>query len=331
MRRLLSFTAIALAGAALLAGCGGSDEGELTIYSGREEELIGELIDEVAEREDISIDVRYGETPELAATIREEGGNSPADVFFSQDAGALGALASEGLLARLPADVLETVPARYRAPDGAWVGTSGRARIIAYGPDVRASELPASVLELTGPEWEDRLGWAPTNGSFQAFVTGMRVSLGEERTREWLEGMVANGTQSYADNSAIRDAIAAGEIDAGLINHYYVAEAKKEDPDYPVDAYFPPNDIGSMINVAGVGILESSENREEALAFVRDLLTPPSQEYLAEGELEYPLVPGVPVDPSLSPLSEIPDPGVDLSSIDDLEGTLKLLQETGAL
>jgi iron(III) transport system substrate-binding protein len=317
--------------ATTLAACGGGDERELTIYSGREEELIGELIDEVAAREDISIDVRYGETPELAATIREEGDNTPADVFFSQDAGALGALASEGLLSKLPQDVLRKVPARFRADDDDWVGTSGRARVIAYGSEVRRGELPASVLGLTAPEWEGRIGWAPTNGSFQAFVTGMRVSLGEDRARAWLEDMVANDTQDYAENSEIRDAIAAGEIDAGLINHYYVAEAKKEDPDYPVDIYFPPNDIGSMINVAGVGILESSENREEALAFVRDLLTPPSQRYLADGELEYPVVPGVPPDPSLRPLATIPDPGVDLSSIDDLEGTLKLLQETGAL
>jgi iron(III) transport system substrate-binding protein len=143
--------------------------------------------------------------------------------------------------------------------------------------------------------------------------------------------MVANDAQAYQDNSAIRDAIAAGEIDAGLINHYYVAEAKKEDPNYPVDVYFPPGDIGSMINVAGVGVLESSDHQDEALAFVRELLTPASQRYLAEGELEYPIVPGVKADPSLVPLDEIPDPGVNLSSIGDLEGTLKLLQETGAL
>lgn len=330
MKRFLTVMPVLFALAAL-AACGSDDEGQLTIYSGREEELIGSLIDEIAAREDIEIDVRYGETPQLAATIREEGEDSPADVFFSQDAGALGALASEDLLAQLPQDVLGRVSARFRAEDGTWVGTSGRARVIAYGEDVQRSDLPPSVLGLTDPEWKGRVAWAPTNGSFQAFVTGMRETLGEARTREWLEGMVANDTQAYEDNSAIRDAIAAGEIDAGLVNHYYVAEAKKEDPDYPVEVYFPPEDIGSMINVAGVGILASSENDDEALLFVRDLLTPPSQRYLADGELEYPLVPGVEPDPSLRPLSQIPDPGVNLSSIDDLEGTLKLLQETGAL
>jgi iron(III) transport system substrate-binding protein len=330
MRRLFALTAALFASLAL-AACGGSDDDEMTVYSGREEELIGSLIEEIEGRLDTPIAVRYGETPQLAATIREEGGDSPADVFFSQDAGALGALASEDLLTTLPQDVLEKVPARFRAQDGTWVGTSGRARVIAYGPEVDRGELPASVLGLTAPEWKGRVGWAPTNGSFQAFVTGMRRTLGEDRARAWLEAMVANDTQSYEDNSAIRDAIAAGEIDAGLINHYYVAEAKKEDPDYPVEVYFPPGDIGSMINVAGVGVLESSEQKEEALDFVRDLLTRPSQEYLAEGELEYPLVPGVPTDPTLVPLSRIPDPGVNLSSISDLEGTLELLQQTGAL
>ncbi|HKG35942.1 MAG TPA: iron ABC transporter substrate-binding protein [Solirubrobacterales bacterium] len=330
MRSVLAITAAFLAVAVAACGGGGGDD-ELTIYSGREKELIGELIDEIEQRQGEPIAVRYGETPQLAVTIIEEGGDSPADIFFSQDAGALGALDQEGLLMRLPDDVLAEVPARFRAKDGRWIGTSGRARVIAYGEDVKRSDLPPSVLGLTDPKWQGRIGWAPTNGSFEAFVTAMRVTEGEDTARNWLEGMVANDAQEYPDNSAIRDAIAAGEIDVGLINHYYVAQAKKEDPDYPVDIYFPPNDVGSMINAAGVGVLKSTEHEERALDFVRDLLTRPSQKYLAEGELEYPLVPGVPTDPALVPLSQIPDPGVDLSSIGDLEGTLRLLQETGAL
>ena len=141
---------------AVLAACGGSDGDELTIYSGREEPLIGPLIEDIDAKEDGTIAVRYGETPQLASTIIEEGDNSPADIFFSQDAGALGALDSEGLLIELPRDILEKVPARFRASDGTWVGTSGRARVIAYGPDVKRSSLPASVLGLTAPEWKGR-------------------------------------------------------------------------------------------------------------------------------------------------------------------------------
>ena len=324
----LTVAALATIGA---AGCGNSDDG-LTIYSGRIAPLVGPLIDEIEAREDTDIQTRFGETPQLASQIIEEGDNSPADIFFSQDAGALGALDREGLLMRLPQDILRQVPARFRARDGVWIGTSARSRVIAYGTDIERSELPDSVLGLTDPEWKGRVGWAPTNGSFEAFVTAMRATLGEDRTREWLEAMVANDVQAYDSNVPIRDAIAAGEIDVGLINHYYVAQAVAEEgPDYPVEIYFPPGDVGSMINVAGVGILKSTDQPSDALRFVRDMLSPSSQEFFAESSYEYPVVPGIPPSPSLVPLTQIPDPGVDLSDLTDLEGTLELLQETGAL
>jgi iron(III) transport system substrate-binding protein len=330
----LTVLALAVSAAATLAavGCGNSDDEGLTIYSGRIAPLVGPLIDEIEAAENTDIQTRFGETPQLASQIIEEGENSPADIFFSQDAGALGALDREGLLMRLPQDILEKVPARFRAVDGDWIGTSARSRIVAYGEDVPKSELPDSVLDFTDPEWEGRVGWAPTNGSFEAFVTAMRATLGEERTREWLEGMVANDVQTYDSNVPIRDAIAAGEIDVGLINHYYVAQAVAEEgPDYPVEVYFPPDDLGSMINVAGVGILKSTDQKEAAVRFVRDMLSPSSQRFFAESSYEYPVVPGIPPSPSLVPLEQIPDPGIDLSDLTDLEGTLELLQETGAL
>jgi iron(III) transport system substrate-binding protein len=330
MPRLVTAIMVTLCSAAVAGGCGGDDAG-ITIYSGRIAPLVGPLIDEIEAREGTDIEVRFGETPQLAATILEEGGNSPADLFFSQDAGALGALGSEGLLVLLPRDILRRVPPRFRARDGTWVGTSARARVIAYGEDVEPSELPRSVLELTSPAWNGRVGWAPTNGAFEAFVTAMRAELGERRTEAWLEGMVANDTQSYESNIPIRDAIANGEIDVGLINHYYVAQAKAEDPDYPVDVYFPPGDLGSMVNVAGVGVLESTDDRAEALAFVREMLAQDSQRFFAESSKEYPVVPGVPPSPELPPLERIPAPDVDLSRLEDLEGTLELLRRTGAL
>lgn len=329
--------------AAAGAGCGGDAEPQpadpdapsgaegITVYSGRIPPEIGPLIDLYEQRTGKDIEVRFGETAALAAQIVEEGENSPADVFFAQDAGALGAIEAEGRFEKLPAATLERVPARFRSRTGEWVGTSGRARVIAYGGDVDPDELPDSVLDLTDEEWQGRVGWAPINGSFQAFITAMRLTEGEDVARDFVEGMLANGVQPYENNIAIRDAIAAGEIDLGLINHYYVAQAKAEDPDYPVEIHFPPDDLGSMVNVAGVGVLAGSDQVEEAEAFVDFLLSREAQEFFASTTEEYPLIDGVEADPSLVPLDEIPHPALDLSEIDDLEGTLELLQSSGAL
>jgi len=224
------------------------------------------------------------------------------------------------------------VPSRFRAEDGTWVGVSARARVIAYNPDtVARTELPRSPLELTDERWRGRVGWAPTNASLQGYVTALRAVEGEEVAREWLEGMVANDVQAYESNIPVRDAIAAGEIDVGLINHYYVAEAKAEDPDYPVEVHYPPQGLGSLVNTTGVGILASSDEPDEALDFVRYLVSKPAQRYFAESSKEYPLIAGVEADPTLLPLERIPAPQVELSALSDVAGTVELMQETGAL
>ncbi|MGH2953957.1 MAG: iron ABC transporter substrate-binding protein [Solirubrobacterales bacterium] len=337
-----ALAALLLAGCLGLAACGGgsepgsSDEPEtqgITVYSGRIPPLIGPVIDDYEARVDRDLQVRFGDSGALAATLAEEGENTPADVYFSQDAGSLDAVDAEGLLIPLPRELLERVPRRFRAADGTWVGISARARVIAYNPGAAArSELPASPLELTDPEWRGRVGWAPTNASLQAYVTALRQSEGDDIVREWLEGMVANETQAYESNTPVRDAIAAGEIDLGLINHYYVAQAKAEDPDYPVEVHFPPDDLGSLVNTTGVGVLTASDEPDEALDFIRYLLSREAQRYFAESSQEYPLVAGVEPDPTLVPLDRIPaPPGVDLSDLSDLPGTVELMQEAGAL
>jgi len=326
--------ALALMAFAVLAACGGDDSDTLTVYSGREEELIAPLLDRYEEESGIDLEVRYGDTAELASTIIEEGDNSPADVFFGQDAGALGALEKEGVLATLPQETLDRVDPPYRSTDGRWVGTSGRARVVAYNSEsLQASDLPRSILGFTDPEWKDRIGWAPTNGSFQAFVTAMRLTEGEQAAEDWLRGIVANEPEVFGGNTEIRDAIAAGEIDVGFINHYYVAQAIAEEGEsYPVDVYFPPGgDVGSLINVAGAGILESSDDSGQAEEFLSFLLSEEAQEYFADAMKEYPLVEGVPADPAVVPLQQIQQPNVDLGDLDDLRGTLDLLERTGAL
>ena len=320
-----------------LASCGGDDDsgsGPLTVYSGRSEELIGPLIGSYEARSGNDVEVRYGDTAELTSTILEEGDNSPADLFFSQDAGALGALEQEGLLAQLPADLVDDVDSRYRSRTGHWVATSARARVVAYNRDrVKRSELPRSILGFTDERWNGRIGWAPTNGSFQAFVTALRLLKGEDAAREWLEGIVANDPEVFDDNEPIRDALGKGELDVGFINHYYVAQAQAEEgADYPVEVYFPPGgDPGSLVNVAGIGILESSDKQEEAERFTRFMHSREAQVHFARDVKEYPVAAGVAADRRLVPLKSIQQPRLDLSNLEDLRGTLKLIQDSGAL
>ncbi len=323
--------------AAALSGCGfggGGGTGELTIYSGREQDLVGPLLDRYAEEKGVDIKVRYGTTPEIAATLNEEGDRSPADVFFSQDAGALGSLGSQGRLGRLPSTLLDRVDSRFRSPKGDWVGVSGRARIVAYNKEgVKESELPRSVLGLTASRWKGKVGWAPTNASFESFVTALRKTEGEAGAERWLRAMKDNDTQVYENNVAIRDAVAKGEIDAGLINHYYVAEARAEEgPDYPVGIYEPRGgDPGALVNVAGAGVIAGSGHEEAARDFISFLLSEEGQRYFAEQTKEYPLAAGVKPEAGLAPLSSIKQPDVDLSDLADLEGTVELLERTGVL
>jgi iron(III) transport system substrate-binding protein len=333
--RAIAALAVLLAAAAV-AGCGGDDaaSGPITVYSGREEELVAPLFEMFTEESGIDVDVRYGDSAELAATIAEEGDNSPADVFFAQDPGSLGAVDAQ--LEKLPGDTLDRVSERYRDAEGRWVGTSGRTRVLVYNTDrLSESELPASVLDLTKPEWKDRVGIAPTNASFQAFVTAMRLTLGDERTRTWLEEMKDNGAKTYEKNLPIVEAVASGEIDVGLVNHYYLALVKEEQPNAPVANHlFEAGDPGSLVSVAGAGVLASTDQREDAEAFVAFLLSDDAQRFYVDEaeENEYPLVEGIEPPAGLVPLDQIQGPDVELTAFGaELQSTVELLRQTGWL
>jgi iron(III) transport system substrate-binding protein len=269
----------------------------------------------------------------MANLILTEGANSPADVFFGQDAGALGALSEEGMLATLPDELLETVDERFRSPSGEWVGVSGRARVVVYNTDaLTESDLPESILDFTDSAWSGRIGWAPTNGSFQAFVTALRVLEGDEAARAWLDGIQANDPGVYEGNNPALDAVIAGEIDVAFINHYYLMQRLAEEPDVPAANYFlTGGDPGALVNVAGAGILETAEHTEAARRFVEYLLSDEAQTYFADETKEYPLIEGVTADSALPALDEIGTPEIDLSDLSDLEGTLEMLQEAGVL
>lgn len=311
-----------------------ADDAEpLVVYSGRNEELVGWVFEEFEAATGIPVEVRYGNTAELAALIVEEGAASPADVYWSQDAGALGALQAAGLLVTMPDDVLELVDPLFRSREGQWTGTTGRVRVLAYNTDnLDASELPSSITELTDPRWEGRIGWAPTNGSFQAFVTALRVSEGDDAARAWLEGLIANGAVEFSNNTAIVEGVSRGEVDLGITNHYYLYRFLAEDPAFPVDNHYLPGDIGGLVNIAGVGVLATSDQTDAAVELVRFLLSEQVQDFFGTtaDALEFPVRIGFD-SPELPTLAEIDPPDVDLSDLEDLQGTLELLLDVGAL
>ncbi|MHA7275524.1 iron ABC transporter substrate-binding protein [Arthrobacter sp. Hz1] len=344
------------AGAALLAlvGCGATAEpteptqqgssapaAELesddafTLYSGRDEELIQPLIDMFEESSGISVDVRYGNTAELGALLLEEGEQTPAQVFLSQDAGALGALSSAGLFTTLPEDLTASVPAGFTSTDDSWVGVTGRARVIVYdGEELAADEVPVTVDELITSEWAGRVGVAPSNASFQAFITAYRVLKGEEAADEWVAALAANDPQIFENNGAVLTAVNEGVVDTGLINHYYwfgqAAEIGEENMRAQL-SYPEAGDPGSIVNVTGAGILSGAAQDADALEFVEFLVSADAQQYFVDETFEYPLAEGIDAPEDLPALDSLINPDLDLSDLESLDATQELLSKHGLI
>jgi iron(III) transport system substrate-binding protein len=332
-RRLLALCLAVAVAAGVLTACssGGSDD-RLTIYSGRNQELIEPLLDQFSEESGIGIDVRYGDSSDLALLIDEEGDQSPADVFLSQSPGSMGYLDSKGRVQAVDQDVLDLVPERFRADDGHWVGVSGRVRVIVYNPElVSENELPQSIFDVTGPEYRDQLGVAPTNASFQDFVTAMRELEGEQKTKQWLDGLVENGARTYPNNIAILEAVGRGEIKYGLVNDYYLYELEEQDPNpSAVNGYFPDGDLGSLVLSTSAGVLDTANDTDKASKLIRFLLSKDAQRFYADETFEYPLARGVEPAAGKPPLDGIRSPTVELSSLGDgLIRTRQLIADSG--
>lgn len=334
MPKLFHVALVALVAAASLTACNGGDGGDLVVYSGRNENLVRPILERFAKETGIDIRVRYGDTAALAATLLEEGDGTRADVFFSQDAGALAALASAGRLAELPAAAVDRVEARFRDPDGRWVGVTGRARVIAYNTDkVPVAELPESVFELTDPTWRGRIGFPPTNASFVAFVSALTEQVGRDRTKAWLEGLKANGAKRFDNNIVTLEAVADGEVDLGLVNHYYLYNEFKQRPGSTVANHYPGQKAGgegTFVNVSGLGILEGTDRSADARRLVAYLLGKEAQDYFRTETAEYPLAAGVEALPDLPRLADLKVIDVPLQRLGrDLEASLALLKEVG--
>lgn len=340
-RRFLGLVA-ATAVSVPLFGCGSGgngdgdgsegDAGTLLLYSGRDEALVQPLIDSFTEATGIRVEPRYGNSAEMGAQLLEEGGSTPAQVFYSQEVGAVGVLEHNDLLGTLPATVLDRVGSRFRPASGAhWVGVTGRSRVIVVQPSL-VDPAPTGILDLIDDRYEGLIGWAPTNASFQSFVTAFRVSKGEDEARAWLEGIMANDPIAYENNTEVLDAVENGDLGIGLINHYYFARALAERKEMTSELVFPKgDDPGGLVNATAVAILAGAQESPEALRFVEYLLSNEGQSHFVETTQEYPLVEGIDGPVGMPPLDSLEGPQLDLTDLESLEETQVLLTDLGLI
>lgn len=324
----------AVLGAGSVAGCiGNNPDTDLTIYSGRSEHQIEPIFREIEAELGIEIGDRYGDSAGMAGQIVEEGEQTPADLFYTQDSGTLGMLKAAGRTQSLPDAVLSTVPESYRDPAGTWTGVSGRTRCVAYNTETWSGEtLPDDIFAYAADErFHGELGWRIDSGSFLSFIRAMMIEYGESRTREWLEDLLDLEIRGYEGGSTTPRAIANGEVTVGFVNHYYVGRLLDEDPSATIDITFTDGDVGSLFNVSGTAIIDTSERYELATDFVETVLSPRIQEMFVELNAEYPVIPEVEYMGDLPQLDEINPPDFDLNELADVEPAQDLLREVGIL
>jgi iron(III) transport system substrate-binding protein len=255
-------------------------------------------------------------------------------VFLSQDAGALGALSGVDLLAELPDDITDAIPEDFTSSDDDWVGITGRARVIAYdSQNLAAADVPSSVMELISPEWNGRVGFPPGNASFQSFVTALREIKGEAAAEQWVEAMAANAPVITEKNSATLELVNSGQLDLGLINHYYWYQSASElgAGNMRAQLKFLPGDAGGIVNVTGAGVLAGSSGNSDALTFLRYLISPTAQQYFVDQTFEYPLLPGIQAPAGLPTLASLANSEFDLNDLESLSQTQSLLAKHGLL
>jgi iron(III) transport system substrate-binding protein len=336
-KKLVAVTALILT----ISACGSSGSNSdsttptadtrLTVYSGRSEELVKDLFTAFTTETGISVDARYGDSGEMAALLLTEGSSSPADVFFSQDAGALGAV--ENLFAELPEQSLSNVDSQYSAASGKWVGVTGRVRVVVYNPSL-APTPPTTIDGLLDPQWSGKIGFAPTNASWQSFVTALRILRGEEAAEKWLTAFAKNKPVAFEKNGAVRDAVNTGEVSLGLVNHYYLLEKIAAEGASAVTAknqFMAAGDVGGLVNVAGVGILASAKHSGAAQKFIDFLQSETAAEYFRTNTWEYILTKGATQAEGIPAFADLKAPSIDLSDLKSLDVTQELLQKVGLL
>ncbi|MDS0284222.1 extracellular solute-binding protein [Haloarcula onubensis] len=312
-------------------------EGSLTVYlGGGEGGLYVDLLDLFEQAyENFTVNHRVDSSSSLANQIIEENENdaTQADLFMSVDAGSLGAVANAGATQSLPSEALNAVPGSFQDSDGRWVGFAGRARAIPYNSDrLSESDIPDSVHDFPDAGvLEGAMGWAPTYGAFQSFITAMRLNRSDDVARSWLNGMQNHGVTEYGNEFAISNSAADGELAAGFANHYYSLRVRSARPNAPLELAFTEGDAGALVNVSGLEVLDGTTNAELAGNFVRHVLSSEAQEFFATRTFAYPMISGVAPVGGLPRIDDLNPPDISLTELADVSGTVDLMRDAGVL
>ncbi|MEZ0577900.1 iron ABC transporter substrate-binding protein [Nocardioides sp. MH1] len=333
LRTALGLAALSLVVPALTA-CG-DDGPTLVIYNAQHEQLLDEIAPAFEKETGINVELRNGSDLELSNQLVQEGDATKADVFLTENSPAMSQVEAAGLLAALPSATLDKIPADYRPPSGDWTGFVARSTVLVYNTDdVEESDLPASILDLADPAWDGKICFSPTGADFQAIVAAVLEIEGEDATKQWLEGIKANGT-TYDGNNVVLESVNSGECEVGIVYHYYWARDRAESgdvSDHSAQYYFGDQDPGAFVSVSGAGVLDSSDMKKEAQQFVDFLVSEKGQQIIADSyALEYPLNPAVSLDDdNVKPFKQLQPPPVNVSDL-DAKAVVDLLTEVGFL
>ena len=336
--RVIGMVAVSgmLAASAAACGASGGDASAngLVLYNGQHEQTTQALVNAFEKQTGITVTVRSGDEDQLAEQIMQEGSRSPADVIFTENSPALMKLAGQHLLAPTDASTLAAVPSAYDSPAGNWVGVTARVSALVYNTSaLKPSQLPSSVMDLAKPQWAGKIGIAPGETDFQPIITSIADTYGSAAALTWLKGVKANaGSHVYPDNETITSEVNSGQVEIGLINHYYWYRLRAEIGAAKMHSalhFFAPADPGYVLDVSGAGILASSTHKAAAQKFLAFLVSAAGQRIIAQTDsFEYPIRPGVAANPQLPPLSSLhPDPADTVARLGDGSLALALLQQ----
>jgi iron(III) transport system substrate-binding protein len=322
--------------AVLLSACGSSSHGPgITLYNGQHEQTTAALVSAFEKQTGIHVAVRSGDEAELADQIMQEGSNSPADVFYTENTPVLEKLRERGMLAPVAASTLAQVPKRYDSTEGDWVGVSARVSVLVYNTSlIKAAQLPSSILELAEPKWKGKLGFAPSETDFQPLITAIAKLDGAGAAERWLKGLQANG-KLYPDNETVVAQVNNGESAVGIINHYYWFRLSAEIGQSEMHSalhYYAPASAGDLVDVSGAAILRSSAHRGAAQRFLAFLVSHTGQETIADSHsYEYPLRPGVSPAAGLRPFAALHPVSITPAQLGDGSAALAMEQKLGLL